>query len=65
MSRLVQMANNHWTPITCSTAGGFRGSASHPAQRAAARLLHAIVRWHIRRLERRLATLELDERSLH
>ena len=65
MSRLVQMANNHWTPITCSTAGGFKGSPCHPAQRAAARLLHAIVRWQIRRLEWRLATLELDERSLH
>jgi predicted hydrocarbon binding protein len=65
MSRSVQMANNHWHPLTCATAGGFKRSPCHPAQGAAARLLHAIVRWQIRRLERRLASLELDERCLH
>lgn len=65
MSRSVQMANHHWHPLTCSTAGGRNGSPCRPAQRAAAKLLHAIVRWQIRRLERRLASLELDERCLH
>jgi hypothetical protein len=65
MSRLVQMANNHWHPHTCSMAGAFKASPRHPAQGAAARLLHAIVRWQIRRLERRLASLELDERCLN
>ena len=43
--------------------GGLAGSPCHRPRRAAARLLRAIVRWQIRRLERRLATLEVDERS--
>jgi hypothetical protein len=59
------MANNHWHPHTCPMAGAFKASPRHPAQGAAARLLHAIVRWQIRRLERRLASLELDERCLN
>jgi len=65
MSRLMHLATDHWDPMSGSTSGGFAGSRCHPAPRAAARLLRAIVRWQIRRLERRLATLEVDERSLH
>lgn len=65
MSRQMQLATDHGDPISGSTGGGFAGSPCRPAHRAAARLLRAIVRWQIRRLERRLATLEVDERSLH
>jgi hypothetical protein len=64
MSRLRHLATDHWDPISGSTGGGFAGSPCQ-AQRGAARLVRAIVRWQIRRLERRLATLEVDERCLH
>jgi hypothetical protein len=65
MSRPVQMANDHWDPISGSTGGGFAAPTRHPTHGAAARLWRAIVRWQIRRLERRLASLEVDEHSLH
>ena len=65
MSRSAQIANDHWDPISGSTGGGFAAPPCRPAHGAAVRLWRAIVRWQIRRLERRLATLEVDERSLH
>jgi hypothetical protein len=65
MSRHMHLATDHCDPMSAATGGGFAGSPCHRPHRAAARLLRAIVRWQIRRLERRLASLEVDERSLH
>jgi hypothetical protein len=41
------------------------GECCRPTHRAAARLLQAIVLWRMRRLERRLANLAVDESALH
>jgi len=65
MSRCMQLATDHWDPVRGATGGGFNGSPCHRPHGAAARLLRAFVRWQIRRLERRLAMLELDEGSPH
>jgi hypothetical protein len=65
MSCLMHSAIDHRDPMRAATGGGFAGSPCHRSHGAASRLLRAIVRWQIRRLERRLATLEVDERSLH
>jgi len=58
MSRLLQMADEGWEP-TCG--GRWQGGRCRPARRAAARLVLALVRWQIRRLERRIAALEVDD----
>ena len=65
MSRLMQLATDHFDPVCGASGGGFNGSSCHPPRGAAKRLLRAFVRWQIRRLELRLARLELDDRCLH
>ena len=64
MSGLLQMADQFEDPLSGAAQVGLEGCACRPTHGAAARLLRAIVLWQVRRLERRLANLELDERSL-
>jgi hypothetical protein len=65
MSRLLQMADECWEPI-CGSAGACgQRQSGRSGEGAAARLLLALVRWQIRRLERRIATLEVDDRAFH
>ena len=61
MSRLLQMAEERWEPMCGSAGGRWQRARCRPAQRAAARLVLALVRWQIRRFERRIAALELDD----
>jgi len=63
MSRPLQM-DPFWDPLSGAAEDGLEGATCRPTHRAAARLVCAIVRWQIRRLERRIANLELDERTL-
>jgi hypothetical protein len=65
MSRLLQMADEHWQPMCGSSGGCWQHARCQPAQRAAARLVRALVRWQIRRLERRIAALEVDDTALN
>lgn len=65
MSRLLQMADEHWQPMCASTSGCWQGAGCPPARRAATRLVRALVRWQIRRLERRIAALEVDDAALN
>ena len=65
MSRLLQMADEHWQPMCGSTSGCWQRPGCPSAQRAAPRLLRALVRWQIRRLERRIAALEVDDAALN
>jgi hypothetical protein len=64
MSRLLQMAHQFWDPLSGAAEDGLEGCSCRPTHRAAARLLRAIVLWQVRRLERRLANLEVDKRGL-
>ena len=64
MSGLLQMADQFGDPLRGAADDGLEGCTCRPTHRAAARLLRAIVLWQVRRLERRLANLEVDERSL-
>jgi hypothetical protein len=63
MCGLLQM-DQFGDPLRGAAEDGSEGDTCRPTHRAATRVLHAIVRWQIRRLEQRLANLELDERSL-
>jgi hypothetical protein len=65
MSRLLQTADEHWQPMCASRGGCWQRAHGRPAQRAAARLVLALVRWQIRRLERRIAALEVDDAALN
>jgi hypothetical protein len=64
MSGLLQMAEQVEDPLSGAAHDGLEGCSCRPTHRATARLLRAIVLWQVRRLERRLANLEVDERSL-
>jgi hypothetical protein len=61
MSSLPQMADSCWQPVPAPNGSCWSGGAAH---HPAAKLLLALVRWHMRRLERRIAALQIDERSL-
>src|SRR5258705_13196045 len=65
MSSLWQTAEEGWGPLWCSAAGRMQHPRSQSVGRAAARLVRATARWHLRRLERRIAALEIDERTLN
>jgi hypothetical protein len=58
------MADQFGDPLGGAADDGLEGCSCRPTQRAAARLLRAIVLWQVRRLEWRLANLAIDERSL-
>lgn len=64
MSRGLQTADEGRGPL-CSAAGRLRGQRCRSVEGAAARLVLAFVRWQIRRLERRMAALEIDDHPLN
>ena len=63
MSGVLQMADQ-LEPLSGAAEDGLEGETSRPTHHAAARFLRAIVLWRMRRLERRLARLEVDDSSL-
>jgi hypothetical protein len=64
MSRRSHLADNRCEPWCGSTGGPFARGVCRPSHRAAKRLVLALVRWQIRRLERRIAALEIDDSCL-
>jgi hypothetical protein len=64
MSGVLQMADQFLDPLSGAAEDGLEGECCRPTHRAAARLLQAIVLWRMRRLERRLANLEVDDSAL-
>ena len=62
MSGLLQMADERWEHSGGAGSGRSGRGISGPVHGVAARLWLSIVRWQIRRLERRMAALEVDDR---
>lgn len=65
MGGLLQMADERWEHSGGAGGGRSGRGISGPGHGAAARLWLLIVRWQLRRLERRMAALEVDDRSLY
>ena len=57
-------ARGRWEPLSGSAASQAKTAFFWPLRRVAKQLLHAFVRWQMRRLDRYLATQELDDRFL-
>jgi hypothetical protein len=61
---MLQVADQFSDPLSGAAEDGLEGESCRPTHHAAAKFLRAIVLWRMRRLERRLANLEVDENSL-
>jgi hypothetical protein len=64
MSGVLQVADQVLDPLSGAAEDGLEGECCRPTHHTAARFLRAIVLWRMRRLERRLANLGVDESAL-
>jgi len=64
MSAPLFMAQDRWEPLSGSPDSQSKTAFFSPLRRVAKQLLDALVRWHMRRLDRYIAAQGLEKRCL-
>jgi hypothetical protein len=65
MSGLLHMTDGRWEHPRGAGGGRLGRGIYRPIHGAATRLWLSFIRWQIRRLERRMAALEVDDQPMH